>query len=59
MPTNAATTETANCPRCHGTGSGLYNALSPKSTCEVCDGTGLATPAQSPATPAARREAHR
>jgi hypothetical protein len=40
---------TANCPRCHGTGSGIYNALSSQSTCEVCDGTGLAAPAQSPA----------
>jgi DnaJ-class molecular chaperone len=29
------------CPRCLGSGSGIYNALSPKSTCEVCEGTGL------------------
>ncbi len=29
------------CPRCLGSGSGIYNALSPKSTCEVCDGSGL------------------
>jgi DnaJ-class molecular chaperone len=29
------------CSICLGSGSGIYNALSPKSTCEVCEGTGL------------------
>lgn len=45
---NAATTETANCPRCHGTGSGLYNVISLESTCELCLGTGVVPPAQVP-----------
>jgi DnaJ-class molecular chaperone len=38
---NADLTQTEPCPRCRGTGSGIYNALSPKSTCEVCNGSGL------------------
>lgn len=46
---NAATSETvttAPCPRCHGTGSGLYNVFSLDSTCEACEGTGFAVPPQ-------------
>ncbi|WP_435011769.1 hypothetical protein P12x_005999 (plasmid) [Tundrisphaera lichenicola] len=43
------TAETTDCHRCHGTGSGVYNALSPESTCEVCGGTGIARPAPIPA----------
>lgn len=43
---NAVTTETALCPRCHGTGSGLYNVMSLESTCELCLGNGEVPPTQ-------------
>jgi len=45
---NASHHETDKCPRCHGTGSGIYNAMSPESTCEVCEGSGRRRPAPKP-----------
>jgi DnaJ-class molecular chaperone len=38
---NADLSRDEPCPCCLGSGSGIYNALSPKSTCEACEGTGL------------------
>jgi hypothetical protein len=36
------------CPSCHGTGSGLYNALSASPFCEVCGGIGTLPPGVEP-----------
>ncbi len=47
---NATTMELANCHRCRGTGTGLYNVLSTLSICEVCDGTGVAPQPESTTT---------
>ncbi len=38
---NADLPENEPCPCCLGSGSGIYNTLSPKSICEACEGTGF------------------
>lgn len=45
-----STSEAERCFRCRGTGSGLYNAMSAASTCEVCGGSG-AEPVRDPNPP--------
>ncbi len=50
---NADLPENESCPCCLGSGSGIYNTLSPKSICEACEGTGLrATPRPEAVAPA-------